>query len=109
MLPALDRRRTAGPPPLTVPFIRLPSVFPDTVTRRSLETLPAEVSASRSKAEFPGHTTVTPPAEDERSTVLVKETGKIAETEPAELEPLISPMTFSIVIPPALLLTRVVP
>src|SRR6266511_1517005 len=109
MLPALLRRTTGLPPPLTVPFMWSPPILPTTVTASSLLTPPAEVAASRSNPEFSATRTVTPPPEVESLTSSVKGDGKTAEIEPPEVEPPTLPATFSMVMPPPLVSTCAAP
>src|SRR6266540_2638097 len=105
MLPPLVRRTTGLPPPLTGPRRWLRAILPTTVTGRSLLTLPPDVAASRSKAEFSASRTVTPPPDVSSFTSSESGDENVAEMEPPEVEPSTLPATFSIAIPPPLVST----
>src|SRR6266540_3862508 len=109
MLPPLVRRTTGLPPPLTGPRRWLRAILPTTVTGRSLLTLPPDVAASRSKAEFSASRTVTPPPDVSSFTSSESGDENVAEMEPPEVEPSTLPATFSIVTPPPLVPTWIGP
>src|ERR1051326_4626527 len=109
MLPPLGGRTTGLPPPLTGPLSLFGAVFPVVLIAKSLLTLPPEVEASRSKAEFSGKRTVTPPPEVLRVTSSENGEENFAEMEPPEVEPSSLPVTFSTSMPPPLVWIRTGP
>src|SRR5690242_20134345 len=109
MLPPLVRKNMDLPPPLTAPFKELCSLLPTTLTGNSLETPPPEVAASRLNAQLCGTSTVTPPPEVSRCTSSAEAAASRAEIEPPDVDPSTRPVTFSRLIPPPLVSTRVGP
>src|SRR5204863_9776983 len=109
MLPPLLRRTMGFPPPLTGPLRWSRAILPLTVTDKSLVTPPPDVAASRSNAESCARCTVTPPPDVPSFTSSDNGAENRAEMEPPEVEPSTLPATFSRVMPPPLLSTRIGP
>src|SRR5206468_5466555 len=109
MLPPLLRRTMGFPPPLTGPLRWSRAILPLTVTGKSLVTPPPDVAASRSNAESCARCTVTPPPDVPSFTSSDNGVENQAEMEPPEVEPSTLPATFSRVMPPPVLSTRIGP